>query len=185
MVALSHIDGETVEFSRRVLADFAGIDGSRIDFKATAEERAALARRFDLESLERLRGDATLTLVDEGRVRAEVTFEADVIQLCVVTLEPVATAISETFSVDFAATDATEDAGEIVFEMSDEDPPEDVVDGHFDLGEAVAQHLATLIDPYPRAADVEVEVSEAGRDEDPAPKRAHPFAALERLRARE
>ena len=67
-----------------------------------------------------MRGDATLTLVDEGRVRAEVTFEADVIQLCVVTLEPVATAISETFSVDFAATDATEDAGEIVFEMSDE-----------------------------------------------------------------
>lgn len=183
VVARTDIEDETVEFSRRIAVASAEIDGLTFESIANADERSALARRFQLEAMERLSVTARLAVMADDRIRARVTFEADVVQSCVVTLEPVATTITETFSVDFAVADAVDTVEEIVFEFEDEDPPEAVVDGHIDLGEVVAQHLSTVIDPYPRHPEAVVEVTEAGENaKDDAPGGSHPFAALARLR---
>ncbi len=182
VVALEHNEPETLEFSRRFAFDGVEDDGSRLEFRATEPECAALARRFALEGVERLAGSARLVRRAEDRVRVEVTFEVSVLQLCVVTLEPVATELSETFSVEFAAADATNDDEEVEFDVSDADPPETLVDGFIEIGESVAQHLATVIDPYPRAGDVAGEVMGLVDDESDPPGGDHPFASLARLR---
>lgn len=191
MVALSHTEPETLEFSRRFAFGAVGDNVTRVEFRATAPECAALARRFELEGIESLAGSARLVRRGGDRVRVEVTFEVSVLQSCVVTLEPVTTVLSESFSVEFAAThardgdeangDVTIRDGEIDFDVSEPDPPEALDDGFIEFGESVAQHLSVVIDPYPRLADMAGEVGEVMDDENDPPRGDHPFAALARL----
>jgi uncharacterized metal-binding protein YceD (DUF177 family) len=114
---------------------------------------------------------------DELRVTGEL--RADVIQPCVVSLEPVPATIREKVTFSFAPPVAprrearAEEAEDIAYEG--EDPPEPLVDGEADLGAMLLQFLALALDPYPRKAGVELS---------PAPDEAttHPFAALKGLR---
>ena len=101
-------------------------------------------------------------------------------QTCVVTLEPIESAIHEAVDVEFAPAPAggketgpkkarkrTPDADE---------PPEPLVGGTLDLGALAAEFLILGIDPYPRKAGAEFappKLEDAGE---------HPFAALESLK---
>jgi hypothetical protein len=67
---------------------------------------------------------------------------------------------------------------EVEIEAAGADEPEPIVEGRIDLGEAVVQHLAVNLDPYPRAPGARLPdlATEDG------PVRENPFAALQRLR---
>jgi len=134
------------EFSRPVEAPRTrGREAShRIDAKPS--ERQALARRFGLLTLDRLEAEVRLTLGAGGVVRLEASFAADIVQECVVTLEPVPGAIAEEFTLLFAAP---QDKRTLVLD-SDEESVEPLADGRIDIGEAVAQQLSLALDPYPR-----------------------------------
>ncbi|MFO1184213.1 MAG: DUF177 domain-containing protein [Bauldia sp.] len=127
--------------------------GHRQTVVATAEERRTLASAFallDVVSLEgEYEGRAWRTNGAEvvGRVRAEI------VQACVVTLEPVRQSIEEEVRVRFLpASERPQQAEEeIVINADDEDPPELVDAGVVDLGALTAEFLALGIDPYPRA----------------------------------
>src|SRR3954469_17962212 len=115
-----HSDSQ--EFSRFVEADSVGTHRMERRIAANPEERAALARRFELIAIDRL--EAVVSLKRAGRVvHVSGMLEAEVIQSCVVTLGPVPAKISETFSADFAGEDRRREADpDLAYDA--EDPPE-------------------------------------------------------------
>jgi uncharacterized metal-binding protein YceD (DUF177 family) len=175
---------EEPEFSRLISADAVQGRGREQRIEATPAERAAIARRLDLVALDRLEATVRLTPVRGGQmVRATGELAADVVQTCVVTLDPVPATVTDRFSALFApASQVPDEDHEIELDMAEEDSPEPMEGGRIDIGELVTQHLSLALDPYPRRPDAEFEASAEGPEEDePAPKLS-PFAALERLK---
>lgn len=169
------------EFSRTIEVDAVRAEGLEVSLEADAAEREALARRFGLLGLERLSARARLKPTSDGRVRAKVTFEADVLQSCVVTLDPVASHVSDSFEASFAEAADIGGGPEVAFAFEEEEPPEPIKGGRLELGELVAQHLSLALDPYPRKPGAEFRgVADADVEE----VEERPFAALARLAAR-
>src|SRR5687768_2352291 len=91
------------EFSRTVVADKIGTDEATHDIEASPQERQALAKRFDLQGIDSLTATVHVKRVRGGQmIRVSGSLEADVIQTCVVTLEPVRNHVSEEFETMFA-----------------------------------------------------------------------------------
>ena len=168
------------EFSRPIPIDQVGPVWHSRHIVAGPAERAALARRFDLLDLPRLEAEIRLRRVRAGRfIEAEVQLSAAIVQSCVVTLEPVPAALEESFCELYGPIGGAEAAaGEVAV---DPDSPEPVDGASLDLGEAVAQHLALALDPYPRAPGAVAPGTEAGAAEAEA-ERHSPFAALAALK---
>lgn len=114
---------------------------------ATAEERAALARRFSLVAIDRL--EATVSLVAEGeRVKVTGELASDVVQSCAVTGDDLPVTIREPLAFTFVPAAVPSAAGEEV-ELAAEELDEIPYAGPLvDVGEAVAESLALAIDPY-------------------------------------
>jgi len=180
MVALKQVEAE---FSRIIDVEGLGEDELERRIEADERERRALARRFGLVSLDGLKATVRMKRMSGGAVRVRGDLEADVVQSCVVTLEPVASHIAESFSVTFAAEPEADLSAEVDLSPEVEDLPEPLAGGALDIGEAVAQHLAVSLDPYPRAPGVTFEAanypSQAAKG-----KEQGPFAALASLRKR-
>ncbi len=175
------------EFSRLVPVDRLGEAEITEEIWAEPGERAALARRFGLLSLDRL--SATLRLERGGArnlVRIAGRLAAEVTQACVVTLEPVSARLEKDFTLLYdldagAAQGEAEGAREVMVEPEAEEPPEPVGPHGIDLGEALAQQLAIALDPYPRAPGVALpEEPRAGAGGARAAE--GPFAALGSLK---
>lgn len=151
---------ETPEFSRPIGAGATEHGDIVRHIEADADERARLARRFGLQAIDRLVADARLRRVRAGRV-LEVTgsLAADVVQVCVVTLEAFPARVTEAFRSLYdldsrAATMAAPAADELDLDPESDDAVEPLVDGRVDVGELVAQHLSLALEPYPRAPGV-------------------------------
>jgi len=171
--------GPAPEFSRIVRLNALGDGARERTIEATAEERAALARRFGLRAIDRL--EARLHVVpDAAGAQVEGRIAADLVQACVATDEDVPAHLDLPFAVRFVRglDDGAEPEEEV--ELSDEDcdllPLEDE---RIDLGETVAQTLVLNLDPYPRAPDADAALRAMGvlsEDE------TGPFAALKALK---
>ena len=166
------------EFSRAVRADTIGAEPRRLHVEAEQPERAALAKRFGLESLDRLEADVEISrgtsdIIVGGQVRAAV------VQSCVATGEPVPAEIDESFVVHFRPPPES-GGGEEEVELGEDEMDVIFTDaGMVDVGEAVSQTLALHLDPYPRAPGAEAALKEAGvLDEG----QAGPFGALAALK---
>lgn len=171
----------TAEFSRTVLVDQVPTRGMEMDVEASPAECAALARRFDLQSVDALSAHLRLKAIAGGTlVRVAGRLSARVVQTCVVTLEPVPAAVEEEFDLTYGGDGNGEEEGDIELSFEDADPPEPIVGGTIDVGEAVAEHLALALDPFPRKAGVAFE--EPPEPPEEAPARPSPFAVLGRLR---
>jgi uncharacterized metal-binding protein YceD (DUF177 family) len=100
---------QEAEFSRIIRVDNIAEDGEVIAFSATDAEREALATRMGLLALDSLQADVTASPLLSRRqqrgpykgIHLHVAFKADVVQSCVVTLEPVAATVTDEFEVDF------------------------------------------------------------------------------------
>ncbi|PWC85727.1 hypothetical protein TSH100_14150 [Azospirillum sp. TSH100] len=183
------------EFSRVVHADTVRRADVTETIEATEAERRALAERLELESIGSLTATVKLRAVRGGQmIRVSGRLEADVVQTCVVTLEPVPAHVSESFEALFAPASMIEDPGlEVDFDasLSDEDIPEPMENNRIDIGELTAQHLSLGLDPYPHAEGVEFEDhrehedGEATEEEAAAePEKPNPFAVLQQLKSR-
>lgn len=178
----------TPEFSRK-LPVHRGVEPTQtFKIEATAAERAALAKRFDLIALDSFSAEGTLTTLDGGRralLRGHIA--AKVVQRCVVTLEAVPDVIGEAFALDYA-DDAIAAVIEKELELDPEaaDPPDPLEGEAVDVGEAAAEHLALALNPYPRRPGARLP-GEAG-EELPSPEESKgsepkntPFMALAKL----
>jgi uncharacterized metal-binding protein YceD (DUF177 family) len=166
------------EFSRPMAVERNAPAPRAFAIEANAAERAALARRFGLLSLDALRAEGTLESIDQGQGAVlTARFSAILAQPCVVSLEPVPAIIEDSFVLQYAAAGgAAVEPKEIEIDVEAPDPPEPLIDGQIDVGEAVAEHLALALDPYPRAPGARFEPSsQSGEGED------SPFKALSGL----
>jgi uncharacterized metal-binding protein YceD (DUF177 family) len=163
------------EFSRPVTIDRLPLGETIHDVAAEADERAALARRFALLALDRLEARVGLTRLGGGLVRLAAELSADVVQECVVSLEPVASRVEDRFTLLYG--EDREDGGDVVL-SGEAEVVEPLSGGIIDIGEAVAQQLSLALDPFPRA-NGGVAAPEAPS---PAAEASSSFAALSRWR---
>lgn len=171
------------EFSRPITVDAVSDRPLTKELAANADERAALARRFGLVSLDRFEASLELRL-ERGSTAIRVLgrFEADLVQSCVVTLAPVPARLVETVDLLYSLGGRGESQGEeVLIDVDQDDPPETIGPGGLDLGEALAQQLAVALDPYPRAEGADIEALEWSASAD-AEGDEGPFAALAQLR---
>ena len=166
------------EFSRPLAVDSLGDEELVREIEAGASECKAVARRLGLEGLSGLRARFRLgRSATAPLIRVSGRLEADVVQLCVVSLEPVGQHLAEDFTLTFSLEPVpTEDDLELT--LADEDLPEEVLDGVIDLGEAAVQQLAVALDPYPRRPGAEVPAALTPAEAEPD----GPFAALGKLK---
>jgi uncharacterized metal-binding protein YceD (DUF177 family) len=174
---------DPVEFSRPLALDRISSTQHREEISATDKERAALAQRFDLVSLDSLTASFSLKRVRKDLVRVKGRVSAELVQACVVTLDPVPARIDERFEVDFLEGAALAVA-DLELDAEAAEAPEPAPDGWIDLGELAAEQLGLALNPYPRRADAEVPVEwKAEPTAEPAPAdRPNPFAVLGKLK---
>jgi uncharacterized metal-binding protein YceD (DUF177 family) len=167
----------TPEFSHPVPLSEIGSKVVQVKLHANAAERAALAKRFDLLSLDKLSANVALHHENAG-ILAEGDFTATLTQACVASGAPVPAQLAEKFVVRFIPEPELDPDSEIELEPDDCDTV--FHNGRIvDLGELVAQSLALAIDPFPRSRDAEAILKKAGVKGE---HEAGPFAALAALR---
>jgi len=160
------------EFSRPVPLDQITERQKILEISANPAERQALAERFGLLGLDRL--EATVRLTRSGVFyRLDAEWQADVVQACVVTLEPVTSHLAERLVERYGPTES--DEIEIDLDPS-ADAPEALEGNSIDIGEAVAQAMSLALDPYPRKPGAKIEVPEENQAKE------GPFAALSKLK---
>ena len=145
--------------------------------EASADERAALATRFDVLAIE----DFTATVGFEEKDQAVIakgTLSAGISQPCAVTREPLSYRVEEEFSLRFVpAGQMGEYEEDAEFELTEDDLDEIEYEGDsFDLGEAIAQELALAIDPYREGPGAEEAREQAGIESDENRKPSGPLA---------
>jgi uncharacterized metal-binding protein YceD (DUF177 family) len=160
------------EFSRSVLLGRIGAEPVRREIAASAAEREALARRFDLLGIDRLTAEVTLSRRSADMVLLRAQFEAAFVQECVVTLDPIEGAVSAEFELVYGPPEAEETAAGAVGEAVAFEP---LFGDAIDIGEAVAQEFSLALPPFPRSPDTDAAVGETTAEA------AGPLAALARL----
>ncbi|HXW19329.1 MAG TPA: DUF177 domain-containing protein [Roseiarcus sp.] len=158
--------------SRPIRVETIPSDGLTVDIQADEVERAALAKFNDLPAVDRLVATFELRPRPGGAVDVSGEVAADVVQTCVVTLEPFTATLVEPVDVRFAPPEAfpTPDVGnERVNAAGEEDAPDPIVDGAIDLGALAAEFLTLGLDPYPRKPGVSFVSSSEGWSPEASP----------------
>jgi uncharacterized metal-binding protein YceD (DUF177 family) len=170
-------DSPVPELSRLVSTTRLGTETMVYQLTANAAEREALARRFDLVSLDRFTATVRLTR-QGGDICLAAELAADVVQLCGVTLEPFASRVTDCSTLRYRRQAPPGDL------VAEDDVYELLADHTIDIGEAVAQQLSLALPPFPRAPDAAIPAAEIPgsvqltADQSIGP---HPFAELAKL----
>jgi uncharacterized metal-binding protein YceD (DUF177 family) len=155
--------------------------GRQLSLAADAATRAAVAKAANVTALPRLEAHFELTRYGRDGVRVAGRVAATVGQNCVVTLEPMESAVEETIDVVFAPPQEPlqSRAGdtETAQAVDAEEPPEILRGGTIDLGAIAVEFVLLAIDPYPREPGAVFDAP--AEPDDPA---SHPFAALAALK---
>jgi hypothetical protein len=160
------------------------VAGRAVEIKPNDDERAALAERIEVSSVDKLH--ATLHAVKfRGGIRVTGRLTATITQPSVVTLEPVVQEIVEPIDRIFLPGGEKEYAGaagaEVFVDLEGDDLPDHFEGTEADVTELIVETLALAVDPYPRAPGESLD--DLGLKPDLAEE--HPFAALKALKTDE
>jgi uncharacterized metal-binding protein YceD (DUF177 family) len=157
--------------------------GREYDLTAKEADRVRIAKRIDVSEVKSLSATVHIGPGGSGLIEVRGQFKADLVQACVVTLEPVPDSISEEFTLLFARQAAKPKPAQEV-EIDDGDDPPEILNGDvLDLGEVVVEQLALAVNPYPRAPGAEFKPVLIGEAEAPIAT-VSPFAALAKLKTK-
>jgi uncharacterized metal-binding protein YceD (DUF177 family) len=167
-----------IPYTRMIPAASVPRTGQTNVLKFSAEQRVAIAEFLGIPSLESIEASVTVTPARAGAFRVTGRVNASLHQMCGVSLEPFACAVSEEIDAHFAPPEKIEAAPkkEVERTLEDEDPPEPLVDGMIDIGALAVEALSLGLDPYPRKPGIEAAVF---GDND---RSQSPFAALMALK---
>lgn len=156
------------------------IGGAALTAKIVADkdQRRALAKRFDLPSIESITANYRLKANEH-----EIIFTGDILsdlhQACAISGQPFPVRVTEKFNIVFVEKTSGVPSEEEV-ELAAEDC--DVIEyqaAQIDLGEAVAQTLYLALDPYPRGPVADSIAEKKGLKSE---EEAGPFGALAALK---
>ena len=179
-------------FSRIVELDSVPPTGRNLVFEADETQKAALADRFRIDQVHSLKVTGLLKPWRKAGFKLTAQFEAEVTQICVVTLEPFSQTLKGSFSETFLPEAALEKTGvEIELDAEGIDPPEGFgSERRLDVGRYAAEYFGLKLALYPRAPGVEfadvIEDSDEKSAENggnDAASRPNPFAVLKKLQS--
>ena len=144
-------------------------------------DRARLAQWVEVEAIDKFEGVVELRRQGRDRFLYEAQLKADIVQSCVVTLEPVHSHISHSFHRVLhlvpGAHRFADKGGAVTIDAGDDDAPEEIARSRYDLAGPLLEEFVLAIDPYPRAPGVAFEGPAAEPD-----KPESPFAVLKQLK---
>lgn len=156
------------------------VAGYELDIVPGTDELRALAEWAGVDEITRLSAHVFVHAQSKTRFLEEVQFDADIVQSCVVTLQPVRTHIARNFTRVLHLMPGvqrfSDKGGPVASAAVTEETPDEIDSPAYDLGTPLREELALAINPYPRAPGVAFEPPE----DDDHPE--SPFAALERLK---
>ena len=177
----------SAEFSRPIHRGELEESSLSIELVATEGECRLLAERFEQQSISDLRAFLTLAWLDRGRILSiSGRFGAEVLQTCIVSLEPLGAVVDEEVNLVFAR----DVQGLIdIDDLKDAEPLEGET---IDLGEIIAGEFSLALDPYPRREDIDLAKIDLGPsvsllDGEEAEKRLerrNPFDALAQFKSK-
>ena len=184
------------EFSRLVQLNLK-IDGANLSLSANDSECAALAERLGLQSISDFCIEVSFESISVGQTKLNVNYSANVIQLCIVSLEPVLDRLEDQFSVlckiesmrQSGRTAQLGDDGEVLVDPFGEDILEIFDKDEIDVGELATQYMSIALNPYPRAAGFEGKLDFVYPEDDRNPigaekEKENPFSILAASRDR-
>jgi len=152
--------------------------GSIVEVAARGDELARLAGWAGVDAVKAFTGTVTLRRMSQTRFGFEADLDADVVQSCVISLEPVESHISRHISRELMlAPNARPEAGELTLSAGDDDVPEAITSPDYDLAAPLLEEFVLAIDPYPRKAGA---AFAPPQEPDDAPE--SPFAVLKSLK---
>ena len=143
--------------------------GMPVTIEADAAQRERLAAIHGLESVDRFRADLVAAAWKGSGVRVQGTVEADIVQSCVVTLEPLSNVIREEVAAVFLPEGSkllppAFDSGELVLDADGPDVPETYSGDIIDVGALAEEFFGLAIDPYPRKPGAELKGPGSGAE---------------------
>jgi len=153
-----------------------------VRLEANEAERKALSDLWDVLEVQSLKAELQIARWKKDGVKIKGRVQARIVQACVVTLEPVESAIDEPVEAIFVpegsrlARIAANDSGEMILDPEGPDLPDTFAGDTIDVGLAVTEHAALAIDPYPRKDGASFGERIESSDKDDI--RPNPFAAL-------
>lgn len=176
---------ETYEFSRMVNVADIPSTGQGFAAKASLDECAAICTRFDLSAVKCFEISGIIKPHGKQRYQLEAKLVAEIVQTCVITLDPIETAIEQAFKLALTSQEASlqENTEEVdLFDPNEEDPPLLFNEDKIDYGECAVQYFSDCLEIYPRKSDASFERIAKPSEENHEEKRDNPFDILQKLK---
>lgn len=142
------------------------------------EARSALAKELGMLTLDAVTANYRIDRLAGGAYRLHGRVSADGTQACVVTVEPVAAHVDDTFDVEFWPDLPDAEGGEEKSVLDDRDV-EPLEGGLIPVGRIVFETISAGLDPYPRKPGAEFSWADKAP---PEQQNVSPFAALSKLK---
>jgi uncharacterized metal-binding protein YceD (DUF177 family) len=158
--------------------------GTEVVIEAHGDDLASIAQWIGVDAVEFFKAEVELRRLSQSRFALDAHLVADVVQACVVTLEPVRSRLEREVSRRlFLAPSALRKprGGEEEWPAApaEDDVAEEISSLRYDLAVPLLEELVLAVDPYPRAPGV---VFQAGDEVPDGPE--SPFAVLKGLKNR-
>lgn len=152
--------------------------GSEVTVKAKGDELAQLAKWASVDAVRSFQAIVGLRRISQTQFGFEADLEADVVQSCVVTLEPVESHLARHISRElYLAPRRPVEEGELTLAAADDDVPETITSPDYDLAGPLLEEFVLAIDPYPRKEGVAF-----APPSNPGETQESPFAVLKALK---
>lgn len=162
--------------------------GLAVTIKANERECAALARDHGLEAVKSFDAEFQIMPWKKRGVKVHGRIVAQVVQTCVVTLDPLEAGIAEKVETIFVPEDSSlarirlDESGEMLIDAEGPDMPETFSGDHIDIGAVAEEFFELCLDPFPRKAGLPDEIISVESGEETLEKPVSPFAKLADLK---
>ncbi|WP_455482463.1 DUF177 domain-containing protein [Bartonella sp. B35(2025)] len=158
------------------------VKGIKAHICANQQECAQLAKNHDLVEVKFCEGEFHILPWKKRGVRVKGSLRARVVQLCVITLEPLENVLDENIDIVFVPEDSNltkpkilEDTGELFLDASGLDTPEVFYGDKIDIGAVMEEFFELSIDHYPRKKGINMSIIE---NSDEVEQKLSPFSIL-------
>jgi uncharacterized metal-binding protein YceD (DUF177 family) len=160
-----------------------GRNGAEVAIAARGEELARIAHWAEVRAVDAFSAKVELNKHSATRFSLDAELTADIVQDCVVTLEPVTSRIERHIHRELHLAERTRfrphESVSLGAGAGDDEVPEEIDSLDYDLAAPLLEELALAIDPYPRAAGAEF-----AAPPEPQVRPENPFAVLKSLKNR-